>query len=1054
MLFNKKKLERLLLSLIIMGGIGVSTPSFGQKKPVKVVPPAPVALGAKGKLVYTPDSLGNRIPDFSYAGYKGGDVSIPDVQIKVVVPATAGDATRRIQSAIDYVSSLPLDKNGFRGAILLGKGTFTVTHTLFIKASGVVLKGSGMQDNGTVLLAKVNERETLLRVLGNQSEKSGDPVKITDKYVPVNAFSFQVENAKGFKAGDLVTISRPSTQNWIDVLKTGHFGGGITALGWKPGDRDIYWTRTVTAVSGNKITVDAPLTTALDVKYGGGTIAKANWPGLIKQVGIENIAFRSDFDKSNPKDEDHSWMAVSLENMQDGWVRQATFKHFAGSAVAVLESASKVTVEDCKSLEPVSEIGGQRRYTFYTLGQQTLFQRCYSEQGYHDFAVGFGATGPNAFVQCESHGAYSFSGGIDSWASGMLFDVVSIDGQCLSYKDRGQDAQGAGWSAANSVFWQCTAARIDCFAPPTAQNWSFGSWSQFTGDGYWNMSNEHVSPRSFYYAQLAERLGKDVSKRAQLLEDFTEASSSPPVSVAMELTKAAEKPHTQLSEFIDSAAFRTPINVVAKGVKTIDQIGIKKEPVVAMAPAMKIRNGWIERGGMLVAGARTETPWWRGSLQPKEIAASKVCITRFVPGRTGLGLTDDLDEVGSWMKANNVVSIEHNYGLWYDRRRDDHERIRRMDGDVWPPFYEQAFARSGQGLAWDGLSKYDLTKYDKFYWGRLKHFADVADQKGLVLVHQNYFQHNIIEAGAHYVDAPWRTANNINSTGFPEPVPFAGDKRIFMAKQFYDISNSARRALHRSFIRQCLDNFKNNSSVIQLTSAEYTGPTHFVQFWLDVVKEWEQTNGKPEIIGLSATKDVQDSILADPARAAVVDLIDIRYWHYQADGSAYAPKGGLNLAPRQHARLMKPKKTSFEQVYRAVSEYRQRFPEKAVMYSGDSYDSFGWASFMAGGSVCQLPAGVEAGLLHAATAMTPVYGSASNGVYKLDGGNAGQIIYLKAAQSTAIDLKGLKGNYKGVWINAADGKVTGKEISLKSGGVKEISKPTSGDAIFWVRSVK
>ena len=45
-----------------------------------------------------------------------------------------------------------------------------------------------------------------------------------------------------------------------------------------------------------------------------------------------------------------------------------------------------------------------RRTTFYTLGQQTLFQRCYSEQGIHDFAAGYGAAGPNAFVQCEAKG--------------------------------------------------------------------------------------------------------------------------------------------------------------------------------------------------------------------------------------------------------------------------------------------------------------------------------------------------------------------------------------------------------------------------------------------------------------------------------------------------------------------------------------------------------------------------------------------------------------------------------------------------------------------------
>ena len=140
------------------------------------------------------------------------------------------------------------------------------------------------------------------------------------------------------------------------------------------------------------------------------------------------------------------------------------------------------------------------------------------------------------------------------------------------------------------------------------------------------------------------------------------------------------------------------------------------------------------------------------------------------------------------MKVNNYLVIDHNYGLWYDRRRDDHERVRRLNGDVWGPFYEQPFKRSGQGTAWEGLSKYDLTQPNAWYWARLKEFAGKAEQEGLLLFHENYFQHNILEAGAHWVDCPWRTANNINRTDFPEPVPFAGDKRIFMAEMFYDIN--------------------------------------------------------------------------------------------------------------------------------------------------------------------------------------------------------------------------------------------------------------------------
>ncbi len=942
----------------------------------------------KGQLVYTPDPSGNRIPDFSYCGYMASEKPIPTIPVKIIVPVTKGDATLRIQSALDHVASLPLDENGFRGAILLQKGTYEVFGQLRITASGIVLRGSGV--NETTIIGAGTGRLALIKIIGQKlARDDSSAFIITDPYVPVNATSFHVDKKIMYtKIGGMhVIIRRPSTNNWIKELGTDHFGGGISALGWKPGDRDIYFDRKIMEMKGDLITIDAPLTTSLDSVY-GGAIMYVYAVSRVTNCGIENLRCVSTYDKKNLKDEDHRWNAVNIENAEDCWVRQVNFLCFAGSAVSVLETSKRVTVEDCKSLSPISEIGGQRRYSFLTTGQQTLFQRCYAENGYHDFAVGYCAAGPNAFVQCESILPYSFSGTIDSWASGVLFDVVNVDGNALRFGNRGQDANGAGWSAANSVFWNCTAARIDCYKPPTAQNWSFGSWSQFAGDGYWAESNNTITPRSLFYQQLKERLNKNVDEQAKILFVPTEASSSPSVETALELTKEAARPRKQLKEWIDEASKRNPISIAAVNAKTIDEIGIKKPVVLSKAPALQIKNGWLVRGDEILTGKRQGVQWWSGGLQPSDIKNARSHITRFVPGRTGKGFTDDLEEVTDEMKATNTVGIEHNYGLWYDRRRDDHERIRRMDGEVWPPFYELPFARSGKETAWDGLSKYDLTKNNLFYWNRLKQFADLVDQKGLLLVHQNYFQHNIIEAGAHYADFPWRTANNINNTGFVEPVNYAGDKRIFYAEQFYDISNPVRKELHKKYIRQCLNNFKDNNGVIQLIGEEFTGPTHFVKFWLDVIKEWEKETGKHPIIGLSVTKDMQDAILNIPSYAAIVDLIDIRYWHYQADGSTYEPKGGQNLAPRQHARLLKPKKTSFEQVYRAVKEYRLKYPGKAVIYSGDSYPEFGIAVLMAGGSLPVLSTEIDKELLKAAVKMKPVVSSHKNEYILSDGKNS------------------------------------------------------------------
>lgn len=1014
-------------------------------------PPAPV-FTVGNELKYTPDSLGNRVPDFSFSGYAGGDQAIPLAPVKVVVPVKEGDATLRIQSAIDYVSKLPADKQGIRGTVLLQKGRYQVNGSLYINNGGVVLRGSGYGDDGTIVYGDGKDRSTLIQVRGRMDKAMNQPVAITDEYVPVNANTIHVANAGIFKAGDKVQVTRPATKEWIDVLGTDHFGGGITSLGWKPGQRELKWLRTITAVNGNVLVLDVPVTTALDKKYGSATVAIYNWPGQLAQFGIENLQLVSAYDKSNPKDEDHRWMAITIENSRDAWVRQVTFKYFAGSAVAVYETASRITVEDCSSLQPVSEIGGERRNTFFTAGQQTLFQRCYAEFGMHDFATGFCAPGPNAFVQCESHLPYGFSGGIDSWSDGVLFDVMYVDGQAISLMNRGQDGQGAGWNNANSVLWNCSAARIDCYKPPTANNWAFGSWSQFAGDGYWGESNNSISPRSLYYGQLQQRIGEAVNQRTQVMKVATEASSSPSVEVAMQLTKQSIQPAKTLLEFIHEAAQRQPLTIESNGIKTIDEIGIKQPALVRNAPAMQVQNGWLVRGTQLVTGGKTEVPWWTGSARPYGLDKAKMAITRFVPGHTGEGLTDDLHAVADSMLADGLLSIEQHYGLWYERRRDDHERIRRMDGDVWAPFYELPFARSGKETAWDGLSKYDLTKYNYWYWNRLQQFATLADQKGLILVNQHYFQHNIIEAGAHYADFPWRPANNINNTGFPEPPPYAGDKRIFMAEQFYDVSHPVRRAIHQAYIRQCLNNFTASSGVIHLIGEEFTGPLHFVQFWLDEVAAWEKETGKKATIGLSTTKDVQDAILADPARAAVVDIIDIRYWHYQQNGTAYAPQGGQNLAPRQHARLLKPKASSPAQVYRAVSEYRNLYPGKAVIYNGDGYDRNGWAILMAGGSMASVKV-KDSSFLEAAATMQPVAADTSTFVKQwiLHNPQTGYVVYDLAMDKGTVEGTIEAGTYTAIWIDALRGNVQKVKGTVKGGKLVNLPKPSRGQWVLWLK---
>ncbi len=94
--------------------------------------------GADGKLVYAPDAQGNTIHDASHAGYGGGGVAIPTVAVKETLWPIAGDNTAHLQAAIDRVSALPLDANGFRGALLLRAGYYRMAMPVFLRAGGIV----------------------------------------------------------------------------------------------------------------------------------------------------------------------------------------------------------------------------------------------------------------------------------------------------------------------------------------------------------------------------------------------------------------------------------------------------------------------------------------------------------------------------------------------------------------------------------------------------------------------------------------------------------------------------------------------------------------------------------------------------------------------------------------------------------------------------------------------------------------------------------------------------------------------------------------------------
>ena len=1011
-------------------------------------PPAvSVKMGAGGRLVYASDAAGSRVIDFSHAGYGGGGVALPDVPARVIVGPGGGRDSLRIQAAIDIVSALPPDGNGFRGAVLLEGGTYTIDGALAIRAGGVVLRGSGPEHDGTVLVAAGTSRRALITMAGHgdRREDAGSRRAVADAYVPAGATSFTVEGAPAFSAGHRIVVRRPSTAAWIAVLGMNLFQGWRpeNRLHWQPGSRDIDWDRTVTAVEGSRITVDAPITTALDQQYGGGLVFRYAFPGRIRRSGIENLRLVSDYDDRRPLDEDHAWVAITVDNAEDAWVRQVAAEHFAGSVLNVLSDARAITVEDVQALEPISEPGGFRRRVFYTAGQQTLFRRCRSAGGLHDFVAGFAAAGPNVFLESSASGALDYSGPLESWSSGVLYDNVIVRGNAIRLTNRGMADQGAGWAAANSVLWNSEATDIEVQSPPGATNQAYGCKGLVTGDGaVWDprtmpyrdfYRGMPVLPRSLYLAQLEERLGPGAVE-----------------AIAPRLVPAVAAAARRLSA----------ADIAAAAVREGQPAGTPRHG------PLRIEHGAFTIDGERAWTARTTWSWFQGQMPPSLAPSFGPALTRFAPGRAGRGATDDLEEVAAGMAPRSAF-YQH-YGLWYDRRRVDHNYYgspEQRTGDVWAPFMELPWARSGQGKAWDGLSKYDLTRFNAWYFARVKGFADIADRKGLILYHNFYFQHWLLESRSHYVDFPWRPVNTIQATDLPDEVP--------AANTFYDVSHPLRRELHRLYIRHALDVLGDNTNVVHGIDREYTGPIGFVRFWLDTIAEWQAERGRRVFISLEIPKAQMDEILADPVRGPMVAAADILGWTYRADGALFAARGGINRAPReQRPDIATPAELEalkaklgvdatdqqdflngpeFQKLfdtlwagskpmkYRAWREYRDAYPRLVLLWNGDEYPD--------------LTRAIERAVPpEAREAMRPadLVRSHRDTSWCVAKGMDAFLVYSMHGDAVALDLANAAGAYSVSWVDPEAGVLRKDDRPVAGGGQVTVSPPAAGSGGPWV----
>ena len=475
-------------------------------------------IDAQGKLAYKTLPAGDKIMDFSSAGYMGGGVSIPEVAVKVTVNHEDGDNTNAIQNAIDQVSKMPL-VNGFRGAVLIGPGNYSCSRPLNIGASGVVLRGLGYDEKGTVINMTGDPHVGIVVKVRVSISPTGAKTTLADAYVPSGANAFAVSSAAGFGVGDTIQIIRTVTPEWLAFMGMDKLVRDGKPETWINGD--INTERVIAKVEGNKIVVTVPLPDSYDAKYTGAvTVQKVTTKGELSQIGIEGLRLVSPSQSVTIAQGHNS--GINMGGLSDGWIRNIELVNTVNS---VSITGKRITVDNLNILHDVPTLGAAKPADLNGSGSQILFNKCNIQgDNVFYFATGPRIPGPIVLLNCV------FKGGgwiqpHQRWATGLLVDNCEVPNGGIEFMNRGEMGSGHGWAIGWAVAWNCTAKSFLNQMPPGAANWMIGCKGSVehqsmpfekTGpllpDGIEDAHNKPVDPQSLYLTQLSERLGKQALK--------------------------------------------------------------------------------------------------------------------------------------------------------------------------------------------------------------------------------------------------------------------------------------------------------------------------------------------------------------------------------------------------------------------------------------------------------------------------------------------------------------------------------------------------------------
>lgn len=432
------------------------------------------------------------LQDFSYAGYRRGEVAIPDILgpvHNVVIdygadPTGATDSTAAIQAAIDAAGAAG------GGVVFLPAGGYRVappedrSAALLINRPNVVLRGAGVGQTFILNTSYQMRRREVIR-LSPGAVVQGPPVAIT-AHLTGPTRRIPVADAAAFAPGDLVRIEWSFTTEWIAEHGQQEF--------WNEERHPspARYLREVTRVDPGEgwIEVDVPTRYSINPRD-GANVRKID--GMLSQVGVEFLSLgnvqhpgtswvEQDYATPGTAPYDvHGAYLLRLFDVYDAWVRSVhSFQYSGNTSTAHLLSSGillsrcfRVTVSDCRFERAQFGGAGGNGYLYHVSNSyECLLADNVAAFSRHGFVVSFAGTSGNVFLRCEDRDTARATGDTGEYTtrgSGsdnhMHFSHSNLWDQChahdsfwtASHRQRSGTVPH-GLSSAKSVYWNTTGS--------------------------------------------------------------------------------------------------------------------------------------------------------------------------------------------------------------------------------------------------------------------------------------------------------------------------------------------------------------------------------------------------------------------------------------------------------------------------------------------------------------------------------------------------------------------------------------------------------------------